>query len=116
MQTYYICVFYVNIFLNFFGMPHLATYILFLFNYLMNQDWVQESILARLWHHFHLALDEIRTHNLPIVSRVCWQLDRTFVLFDPLSRVNSGKIVYLFVPINSSGLVVAAVFFWWKNK
>ena len=36
----------------------------------MNQDWVfQESILAWLWHHFHVVLgrDEIRTHNLAIV-------------------------------------------------
>jgi len=23
---------------------------------LLNQDWVQESILAWLWHHFHIAL------------------------------------------------------------
>ncbi len=40
----------------FFGEPHLATCIFILFNYCMNQDWVQESILAWLWHHFHLAL------------------------------------------------------------
>ncbi len=37
-------------------MPHLATCIFILFNYCMNQDWVQESILAWLWNHFHLAL------------------------------------------------------------
>ncbi len=43
----------------FFGVPHLATCIFFLFTYWMNQDWVQESIPARLWHHFHLALDGI---------------------------------------------------------
>ncbi len=40
----------------FFGVPHLATCIFILFNYCMNQDWVQELILAWLWHHFHLAL------------------------------------------------------------
>ncbi len=36
------------------------------FNYWMNQDWVQESILAWLWHPFHLALDGIepRTFRL----------------------------------------------------
>jgi len=28
----------------------------FFFNYCMNQNWVQESILAWLWNHFHLAL------------------------------------------------------------
>jgi len=28
----------------------------FFFNYFMKQDWVQESILAWLWNHFHLAL------------------------------------------------------------
>jgi len=34
----------------------LATCIFILFNYCVNQDWVQESVLAWLWHHFHLAL------------------------------------------------------------
>jgi len=53
-----------------FRVPCLATCIFFLFNYWMNQDWVQESILAWLWHHFHLVLDEIWTHDLPIVSQV----------------------------------------------
>jgi len=43
----------------FFLVPHLATCIFFLFNYWINQDWVQESILAWLRHHFHLALDGI---------------------------------------------------------
>jgi hypothetical protein len=32
----------------FFGVPHLSTCIFILFNYCMNQDWVQELILA--WH------------------------------------------------------------------
>ena len=46
-----------------------------------NQDWVsQESILAWLLHHFHLVLNKIRTHDLLIVSRVCYPLDRTFAL------------------------------------
>jgi len=31
----------------------------------MNQNWVQESILAWLWHHYHLALDR-GTHDLLI--------------------------------------------------
>jgi len=31
---------------------------------IMNQNWVQKSILAWLWHHFHLALDGDQTHNL----------------------------------------------------
>jgi len=30
--------------------------IFFLFS-IMNQNWVQKSILAWFWHHFHLALD-----------------------------------------------------------
>jgi len=55
-----------------FGYLYFVSYILFPFNYWMNQDWVQESILAWIWHHFHLTLDETQTHNLPIVSQVCW--------------------------------------------
>jgi len=31
----------------------------------INMNW-----WTRLYHHFHLALDEIQTHDLPIVSRV----------------------------------------------
>ncbi len=49
-----------------FVVPHLVSYIFFLFDYWMSQ----ESILACLWHHFHLEMDEIWTHNLPIVNRV----------------------------------------------
>jgi hypothetical protein len=55
--------------INFFGVPHLTTCISFLFNYWMNQDRIGCS--NRSWHHLHLVLDEIRTHDIPIVSRVC---------------------------------------------
>jgi len=53
---------FLMLFIFIFGVPHLATYIFFLFDYWMNQDWVQESILAWLWH--------CRTHDLPNKSRV----------------------------------------------
>jgi len=50
---------------------------------LMNQNWVQELILAWLWRHFHLALDGDRTHNLLIVTylrtyikNLCIELDK----------------------------------------
>ena len=36
-------------------------------------------------HPCHIALDEIRTHYLSIVSRVCYPLDRTFGL--EISRI-----------------------------
>ncbi len=49
-------------------MPHLATCI-FLFFYNEPELGVGiESILAWLWHHFHLALDRDQTHHLMIVS------------------------------------------------
>jgi len=38
----------------------LPVYFLF---YIMNQNWVQELILAWLWHHFHLALDGDQTQD-----------------------------------------------------
>jgi len=81
----------------FFGVPHLATYIIFLFNHSMNQDWVHELILAWLWHHFHLVLDEIWTHNLPIVSRVCYPLDQTFaqlvlIVLDQILKNNQAEM------------------------
>jgi len=54
--------------------PHSATQIFL--NYWMNQDWLQESTLACLWHHFHLALDKIWTHGLPS----CVKFAKTFAL------------------------------------
>jgi len=44
--------------------PHLANCIFVLFIHWMSQDRVWQSILAWLWHHFHLGLDEIWTHDL----------------------------------------------------
>ncbi len=65
--------------LFFFGVPHLATCIFFMWN--LNQDWVQVSILTwLLLNHFHLVLDEIQTHDLPIMSLVCLPLDQAFAL------------------------------------
>jgi len=49
---------YVEFFKYFFLSAPLSAYIFFLFNQRMNQDWVQELILAWIWHHFHLVLDE----------------------------------------------------------
>ncbi len=42
----------------------------------INQNWVQESILAWLWPHFHLVYWmrqdwKLRTNNILIVNRVC---------------------------------------------
>ncbi len=34
------------------------------FNYWMNQDWVQDSILAWLWHYLHQTFDEIWAYKI----------------------------------------------------
>jgi len=46
--------------------------------YWMNQDWVQELILAWFWHHFHLVLDGDWSHDPPIVRRVLYFLTTAF--------------------------------------
>jgi len=62
--------------------PYLAPnsgYLIKLFIYQWTRiNWMQEPLLAWLWYHFHLALDDILTHNLPVMSWVCWLLDQTF--------------------------------------
>jgi len=58
-------------FLKFFCVPYWLP-VFFLFS-IMNQIWVQESILEWLWHHFHLALDGDQTHDLPIMSLVLYR-------------------------------------------
>ena len=78
-----------------YGVACLATYIFCLFIGWMNQDWVQESILAWLWHRLHLVLDEIWTHDPRFLSRVCYPQDQTFARHITLSDDDIYKLVFL---------------------
>jgi len=66
-----------RLFKIFFCVPHLATYIFLSFQ-LLNEPGLGEGKVGGVNPGMHLTpltssivLDEIRTHNLPIVSRVC---------------------------------------------
>jgi len=65
-----------------FGVPYLATYIFFIFKE-MNELGLGAGIgpgMALTPFTSSIVLDEIRTHDLPIVSQVHQPLDRTFAL------------------------------------
>ena len=76
-------------------MLNLANYFFF-FCCWMNKDWVQESILAWLWHYFPSTIgwDAIRTHDLSIASQVCYPLDRTFA---PVPSIYDCEFFFEFI-------------------
>ncbi len=79
-------------------------YLYFLSFSIMNQNWVFESILAWLWHHFHLALEsnpwpsDREPSALPLDNSVCIKL--VFLIFEIIWRKIILDLIIIIIIIN----------------